>query len=49
LRQVYKKNGNKKGFGLLKGIIGDWRNFFCDELKDILRQVMGGELIALDY
>ncbi len=39
----------EKGWSLRKGIIGDWRNFFCDELKNISKQAMGDELIALGY
>jgi len=34
---------------LRKGIVGDWRNYFTDRVKDVFKQQFGDVLILTDY
>jgi hypothetical protein len=49
-KQTGRKPGEeKKGSFVRKGIVGDWKNHFSDEAKNVFKQYAGNELIQLAY
>ncbi len=49
-RLAKRKSGTEKINSFMrKGIVGDWRNYFSQEAKELFAEYAGNELVKLDY